>query len=160
MRKPPPLPEGSTEKLRVALKGARTKSQYQQVLCLWLRAVLQMNSDLIGIALGLTACGVRGVWTRYLHEGEAMFERPGKGGPHRQNLTREAEREFLDRLLKQTLPANAVMDARFIQEAYERLLDRPVTYSVIRRLLKRHGWRPVQLGHIATPRGWAAAKIR
>lgn len=59
MRKPPPLPEGSKEKLRVALKRARTKGQYQLVLCLRLRAALQMSSDQIGVALGLTGSGVR-----------------------------------------------------------------------------------------------------
>ena len=51
------------------------------------------------------------------------------------------------------------MSTLFIQQAYEELVGHPVTYSVIHRMLKRHGWRYVKLRHVATPQGWAAAKL-
>jgi hypothetical protein len=159
MRKPPPLPPGSKEKLYLALKSAHTKAEYRMVLCLWLRAALQMTSEQIAIALGLSRRGVLGIQAGYLHEGEAMFKRAGKGGRHRQNLSVAAERAFLDGLLERTKPANAIMNTMFIQQAYEDLVGRPVTYSVIYRMLKRHDWRYVKMRHVATPRGWAAAKL-
>src|SRR5215469_7106579 len=56
-RKPPPLPEGSIEKLRLALKTTRTKGQYQKALCLWMRAALRMNADQIAVALGMSGSG-------------------------------------------------------------------------------------------------------
>jgi hypothetical protein len=159
MRKSRALPEGSTEILREAMKAARTKGQYQQVLCLWLRAIFHLNSEQTALATGLTPRGVRAIWMRFRHEGPAMFKRPGKGGRHRENLSRAEERAFLDRLLVETQPANAVMSTLFIQEAYEKALGRAVSYSVVRRLLKRHDWRPIDLGHVATPQRWAAAEL-
>jgi len=158
MRKPPPLPPGSTQKLRVALRTARTKAQYQRVLCLWLRDTFQMNSESVALAVGLTGGGVRQIWADYLHEGEVVFRKAGKGGRHRENLSRQAEREFLDGLIRETLPANAIMSTLFVQEAYEKMVGHPVSYSVIYRLLKRHEWRFVKMRHVATPQGWAAAK--
>jgi transposase len=159
MRKPPRLPEGSKEKLYVALKKSRTKGQYQKVLCLWMRAALEMTSDQIALALGMSPWGVRKIQARWLHAGEAIFKEPGKGGAHRRRLTKKAEREFLERLLKEALPANAVMNTVFIQEAYEKMVGHPVEYSVVYRLLKRHGWRPVRRVDMRTPREWAAAKL-
>jgi transposase len=159
MRKPPKLPEGSKEKLYVALKSARTKGRYQKVLCLWMRAALDMNSDKIALALGMSATGVRKIQARWLQVGEAVFKERGKGGAHRRHLTEQAEREFLDRLLREALPANAVMNTAFIQEAYEKMVGYPVAYSVIHRLLKRHGWRPVRRVDMRTPQQWAAARV-
>jgi transposase len=159
MRKPPRLPEGSKEKLRLALKSARTKGQYQKVLCLWMRAALDMTSHQIALALGMSPTGVRKIQARWLQVGDAVFKEPGKGGAHRRHLTKEAEREFLDRLVKETLPGNAVMNTVFIQEAYEKMVGHPVAYSVIYRLLKRHGWRPVRSVDMRTPQRWAAARV-
>jgi transposase len=159
MHKPRPLPEGSKEKLRVALKSARTKGQYQRVLCVWMRAVLDMPSHQIAVALGMSHWGVRKIQARWLHVGEAILKEPGKGGAHRRRLTKEVEREFLDRLLKELLPANAVMNTLFIQEAYEKMVGHPVAYSVIYRMLKRHGWRAVRSLEMRTPQRWAAAKL-
>ena len=158
MRKPPPLPEGSKDRLRVALKSARTKGQYQKALCLWMRAALDMTSDRIALALGMSAHGVRQIQARWLRLGEATFKEPGKGGAHRRRLAKETERAFLDRLLKEALPANAVMNTVYIQLAYEKMVGHPVAYSVVYRLLKRHGWRPVRAVDMRTPRNWAAAR--
>lgn len=159
MRKPPPLPEGSKEKLHAALKRARTKGQYQMVLCLWLRAALELTSGQIALALGMSSSGVRRIQARWAQLGEAMFNKPGKGGPHHRHLPKKLERAFLDRLLKTTLPANAIMNTRFIQEAYETMTGQPVSSSAIYRMLKRHGWRPVAEVDMATPQRWAAARL-
>jgi Phage integrase family len=154
MRRPPPLPEGSKEKLAVALKSARTKSQFQLVQCLWLRAALQMNAQQVALALGWTPSGVWRVWSRYLREGEAMFQRPGKGGRRHQNLSIKAEREFLNGLLFQSEPGQRLMDSRFIQQACERMVGHTVSVSAVHRMLKRHGWRPVDRAQIMMPRSW------
>jgi transposase len=159
MRKPRPLPEGSKEKLRLALRSARTKGQYQRVLCVWMRAALHMTSDQIAVALGMSCWGVRKIQARFLHVGEAILKEPGKGGAHHRRLTKEVEREFLDRLLKESLPANAVMNTLFIQQAYEKMVGHPVAYSVVYRMLKRHGWRAVRSVDMRTPQRWAAAKL-
>ena len=66
MRRPPPLPEGSRQKLYAALKSARTKGQYQKALCLWMRAALDMPSHQIALALGMNPTGVRKIQARSL----------------------------------------------------------------------------------------------
>lgn len=43
-------------------------------------------------------------------------------------MTKEAEREFLSKVLEETRP-NAVIDARFIQEAYEKRLGHAVRHG-------------------------------
>lgn len=153
------LAEGSTEQLRAAFRIVRTKEQFRHLLCLWLRAALHLRSEQIALALDMAPGTVRRVQARFPREGVEMFKKPAKGGRRRQNLTVAAERAFLDRLLKETQPANAILDARFVQEQYERMMGRAVTGSVVYRVLRRHGWRRVMMGAISTPRAWAAAKL-
>jgi hypothetical protein len=69
------------------------------------------------------------------------------------------ERAFLDRLVKMTLPANAIMNTRFVQEEFEKMVGHPVAYTVIYRMLKRHDWRPVRDIHMATPPRWEAPQF-
>jgi transposase len=158
MRKPPRLPLSSKQQLYTALKTARTKGRYQMALCLWLREEFQMNSDQVARALGMSGSGVRKIQARYRHKGEAIFKEPGKGGPHHRRLAKKVERAFLDRLVRMTLPANAIMNTRFVQEVYEKMVGHPVSYSVIYRLLKRHGWRPTGEVDMITPQ-WEAARM-
>lgn len=158
-RNPPPLPEGTREQLQAAFKVVRTKEQYRRLLCLWLRAALRMTSKEIAFATGLTPSAVRRVQRRFYREGVDMFRRPGRGGRHRQHLSIEAERRFLERLLRETQPANALLQARFIQEEFEKMVGRAVTSSVVYRMLRRHNWRRLITGRVATPHGWAAAKL-
>ena len=155
MRRPPPFPEGSKEKLSAALKSARTKGQYQLVLCLWLREALRMSAPQVALATGMTVSGVWHIWSRYLQKGEVIFKEAGRGGRHRQNLSLKAERDFLNGLLYFSEVGQTTIDTRAIQEAYERLRGRPVSVSVVHRLLKRHGWRPVDRSQIRLPQGWA-----
>ena len=75
MRTPKPLPEGSNEKLAMALKLAKTKGEFQRVQCLWLRASLGLSADKVATAIGWHAGSVRKLQARYLREGEAVPER-------------------------------------------------------------------------------------
>ena len=157
MAKLVPMPEGAAERLRLELKKARTKGQYQRVLCVWLRA-LGVPSRQVARILDWNPVAVRQLQARYLHEGEAAFEGRGRGGRHHQNLTVGDEREFLAGLLNEMRP-DATLSARFIQEAYERRLGKPVADTVIYRLLKRHRWRRLAQGEMQPPR-WAPYESR
>jgi len=148
------LPEGSRQKLLAALRKARTKGQYRLVLCLWLREVLRMNSRQVALALDMSTSGVKNVWWHYRQKGEALFKERGRGGRRHQNLSLKAEREFLNGLMMQSTPGERVMDTRFIQQAYEKYVGRPVAASVIYGLMKRHDWRPVDRTQFRMPRGW------
>jgi hypothetical protein len=160
MPKAKPLPEGSIGRLRLELKRARTKGQHQLVLCVWMRAVLHLKSDVIALALDMTGQAVRKIHMDYLRDGEAIFKKSGKGGRHRQNLSVPAERAFLERVLHAAEPASALLEVRHIHDAYEEMLGRAVSSSVIYRLLRRHNWRRMSSGLVAPPqKGWAAARL-
>lgn len=157
MPKPLPIPPEAAECLRLWLKKARTKPQYERVLCCWLRVAFKMHSRQIGQILDWAPDAVRNVQRRYLHEGEAAFKGPGRGGRHHQHLTKEAEREFLTGLLEETRP-QVILDTRVIQQAYEKRVGHPVADTVIYRLLKRWRWRREAKGTVTAP-PWAPAGI-
>ena len=159
MRGAKPISPERKQELYFALKNARTKGQHQAVLCLWLRAALRLTARQIALGLGMSVSGVEKVQARYHREGAAMFKRPGKGGRRHEHMSQDAEHDFLAELLNEAQPANALMGAHFIQEAYEKRLGHPVAVSVVYRMLKRHNWRPVKLGAVAPPQGWAAARL-
>jgi transposase len=95
MRPPRPFPEGSAERLEQALRGARSKAEFQRVQCVWLRAALGLNANQVAQALGWRPTSVRRLQAQFLRQGEGLWDRPGRGGRHRQNLTREEEARLL-----------------------------------------------------------------
>lgn len=140
MRPPRPFPEGMLERLQLALKEARTKSQFQQVQCLWLRAALGLNANQIAQALGWQASSVRRLQARYWREGEALWQRRTRGGRRHQNLTLAEERRLLkDRLAR--AERGGSFNVSRVHEAYEQAVGHPVCKSTVYRMLARHGWR-------------------
>jgi transposase len=157
MPKPLPIPEGTVEKLRLELKKARTKEHYRRLLCVWMRVALGMHSREIGRILDWGPEMVRYVQRTYFRGGEAALRDSARGGRRHQNMTKQAEHEFLARLLEETRP-NAILNVRYIQLAYEKRVGHAVSDSVIYRLLKRHDWRRLACGHVLVPR-WAPARL-
>ena len=142
MRTPKPLPEGSNEKLVMALKLAKTKGEFQRVQCLWLRASLGLSADKVAIAIGWHTGSVRKLQARYLREGEAVLKGTGRGGRYYQNLTLEEERQLLQEFLAQS-EKGGILEVSRVKAAYEKVLGRKVPKSTIYRMLARHGWRKV-----------------
>ncbi|HEY6290585.1 MAG TPA: hypothetical protein VI455_03360 [Terriglobia bacterium] len=135
-----PFAEGSKEKLRVALKRAQTKAQFQTVQCLWLRAALGLNAEQVAIALGWTAGAVRKLQSQYLRKGEAVLEGPGRGGRRRQLLGLHGEYNLLRRLRKEAWPSG-VLEFRKIHAEMEKAAGRELLPSTVNKILERHGWR-------------------
>jgi transposase len=158
MPKPLPIPEGAAEQLRLELKKSRTKEHYRRALAVWMRVALGMPAHKIARILDWSPETVRLLQRRFLREGAVVLEGSGRwGGRRRANMTQKAEREFLSKALEETRP-NAVIDARFIQEAYEKRVGHAVADTVIYRLLRRHGWRRLTEGRVLTAR-WAASRV-
>lgn len=152
-----PVPEGAAERLRLELKKTRTKAQYMRVLCVWLRFGQGMPGREIAKVLDWNESAVRRIHADYLHGGEAVLQRAGRGGRRNEYLSRRAELAFLKRLLEKTRH-NAVVDIGDIQEAYEKRVGHPVSDTAVYRLLKRHGWRRKAQGEALVPR-WEAARL-
>ena len=142
MRKPLPLPDGSESLLKERLKQAKTKSEYQRVLCLLLRATTQLNPDKISEMLDWNVGTVRRIQSEFIRKGDSIFSIAERGGRHNQHLTIEEE----DRLLApfmEAARAGGVIVATDIKKQYEEVVGRKVPKSTIYRLLARHDWRQI-----------------
>jgi transposase len=93
-------------------------------------------------ALGWQVNSVRPVHSDYLRQGESVLPSKPSGGRHRQNLTREQEKELLTPFLEQAA-AGGVLVVAPVPAAYETALGRPVHHSVVYRALHRQGWRKI-----------------
>ena len=142
MRTPQPLPDGAAERLAAMLKEAKRKADYQRIQCVWLRAALGLGAAQIAMALGWQVGSVRQVHSDYLRHGESVLQGKPSGGRHRQNLTREQEKELLTPFLEQAA-AGGVLVVAPVQAAYEAAVGRAVHHSVVYRALPRHGWRKI-----------------
>ena len=90
MRKPNPLPDGTAERLKELLKQAKTKSEFQRIQAVYLRAATSMTTESIAEATGWHPGTVRNVQSGFLRQGEAIFQVSPRGR-HRENLSVEEE---------------------------------------------------------------------
>src|ERR1035441_3953191 len=128
MRPPRSLPEGSVERLEQALRGARSKAEFQRVQCVWLRAALGLNANQVAQALGWRPTSVRRLQAQFLQQGEGFLERRERGGRRHQNLTREEEA----RLLQSFLPPaeqGGLLEVSRVKQAYEQAVGHVVPKS-------------------------------
>ena len=119
MRKPVPLPAGARESLEQLLKKVTTKTQFQRVQCLWLRAALNLSSHDVALAIGWRASSVRHLQAQYLKKGEPVLEASKRGGRYRANMTADEERLFLSSFLKKSARGEILVVSE-IKEAYEK----------------------------------------
>ena len=142
MRKPLPLPNGSEALLKARIKQAKTKSEYQRVLCLFLRAKTELNPEQIAEMLGWNIGTVRRIQSEFIRKGDSVFCISDRGGRHNQHLTIEEEDRFLAPFIE-VAHAGGVIVATDIKRKYEELVGRKVPKSTIYRLLARHDWRQI-----------------
>ncbi|HEY6292171.1 MAG TPA: helix-turn-helix domain-containing protein [Terriglobia bacterium] len=134
-----PWAESSVERLRAALKKARSADELREVLCVWLRVALGLSVSQIATALGWTRSYVHRLQGRFLREGEAVLTRPGSGGRRHSILSQEQEYALLRRLRLEAFPGG-VLEYRAIHRAVEQEAGRKVAPSTVTRMLTRHGW--------------------
>lgn len=142
MRKPLRLPNGSESLLKAKLKQAKTKSEYQRVLCVFLRATTDLNPEHIAEMLSWNTGTVRRIQSEYIRKGDSIFCISDRGGRHNQHLTIEQEDSFLAPFIE-AAHAGGVIVATDIKKRYEELVGRKVPKSTIYRLLARHDWRQI-----------------
>jgi transposase len=94
MRTPKPIPKGADESLKRLLQETKTKSDYQRVMAVWLRACLKVTASQIATALGWSTSSVHRIHSKYFQQGESALLGVGRGG-RRQNLSLEQEESML-----------------------------------------------------------------
>jgi transposase len=142
MRKPAPLPPGSKEILEQLLKKVKTKTQFQRVQCLWLRASLGLSSHDVAVAIGWNTSSVRHLQALFLKEGETVLQVSKRGGRYRANITTDEENSFLASFLEKSVRGEILVVSE-IKNAYEKIVGHTVPKSTIYRMLARHGWRKI-----------------
>lgn len=140
MTRPYLIPEGSKEKLKAALKSARSADVLRRVLyasgCGWnsvwapLKSRPRWDGPCAPCAICKGSIGERA--TR-------LFEGPGKGG--RRNELMSTRQEFaLLRSIRQDAFPSGVISYQDVHQAVEKAVGRRVDFSTVHRMLKRHGW--------------------
>jgi transposase len=135
-----PFPPDCLPKLREQVIKSRSKWQIQRALCLLLRAQYHLPSWQIAELIGWNLESVRRMQRRYLHEGDAVFHTPGRGGRRKELLSIHQERRLLRSLRREIWPLETV-DVAALRKAYEKAVGHAVTPSTVYRMLARHGWR-------------------
>jgi len=142
MRKPRPVPQEAVESLGKRLKDAETKSEFQRVQCVWLRASLHLSASEVAVAIGWHPNSVKKFQAKYFLEGESALAVSKSGGRYRQNMTLEEEVCFLAPFFEKAIEGGVIV-ANEVKVAYEREVGRKVPKSTIYRMLGRHDWRKI-----------------
>jgi hypothetical protein len=142
---PRPLPEGSIERLRAAIKKARTKDQYRRVLAIWLRASLGLNSLQVATALGWRRDYVKKLQNRYFREGEAVFRGKAGGDSLPDPLLRARARALLDDLAYFREKHGLRLTLRAVKAECGAALGHPISTGTAYRAIRLHGWRAAEL---------------
>jgi transposase len=142
MRTPKPMPKGAEESLKRLMQKTKTKSDYQRVMAVWLRASLKVSASQIATALGWSTSSVHRIHSKYFQQGESALLGVGRGGRRRQNLSLEQEESMLSTFF-QRAQSGGVLVVSEIKSTYEELVGHPVHKSTVYRMLKRHGWRKI-----------------
>jgi transposase len=134
--------KGAAEKLKTALKQAKTKSEFQRIQCLWLRASLGLNADQVAQAVGWLPASVRRLQAQYLKKGEILLKSAGRGGRRHQNLTRQEEQDLLERFTVKA-KRGGMLEVSPVKLAYEKAVGHAVPKSTVYRMLARQEWRKI-----------------
>jgi hypothetical protein len=142
MRPQRSIDEESKTSLKGLLKNTRTKTDFQRVQSIWLRAEFGMDSNQVARAVGYKATTVRILWSQYFARGEEVLISQGSGGRRRSNLNLEEEQRLLDSFLEKA-KSGGVLIVSAIKAAYEEAVSHRVPKSTVYRMLARHGWRKI-----------------
>jgi len=142
MRRPISFPEETAERLKTLLKQAKSKSEFQRIQAVYLRAATEMTTEDIAAALAWHPGTVRNIHSAFLRSGEEAFQVSSRGGRHRENLSFSEEEALLEQFLE-TADDGGVIVVSGIKAAYEQKLGRQVPKSTVYRMLARHDWRQI-----------------
>ena len=129
-------------RLAERLKQASSHSEYQRIQCVLIRATLGSSAAQIAQLLGWSTATVHVMHSRWVKEGDAIFDVRGRGGRRRQLLSVEQEQELLAPFVERAA-AGGMLTVAEIQAALQEELGKLVAPSTVYRLLGRHGWRKV-----------------
>jgi len=129
-----------TFQVQHALRAARSKSEFQRILCIWLKMSFSFTSEQLAIAIGRSPVFVRKIQSRFAKESIQCFAEKNKGGRKREYMSFGREEQILTKFRRQAQRGLAI-DVQAIRKAYELSVGKAVSPSTIYRLIARHGLR-------------------
>jgi transposase len=142
MRRPTLLPEETAEHLKLLLKQAKTKSEFQRIQAVYLRVATNMKIEDIADALGWHPGTVRNIQSAFLRKGTETFHIALRCGRRRENLSIEEEDALLAPFLSDAVEGGEIVVSE-IKAAYEQKFGQSVHTSTVYRILSRHNWRKI-----------------
>ncbi len=143
------------ELLRILREEARNARRYRRLLCVGLKP--HLTTAKIASILSLDVQTVRNIYCKYRNCGgaKALIGSDGRGGRHRENMSRDDELAMLN---KSCLPGTRNIRDRILIETLKSNYKKAVNSrtaplnSTIYRLLKRHGCLRVSAGLFKLPK--------
>jgi transposase len=124
------------------LKKAKGRSEFQRIQCVLIRATLGSTAAEIARLLGWSTATVHVIHSRWVKEGDTIFNLKAKGGRRNQHLTAEEEAAFLQPFLAKA-ETGGILNAMEIKAAFEAKVGKTVAKSTIYRMLERCDWRKI-----------------
>ena len=133
----------TVEHAKVLAAQAQTADELRYAQAVLLPALMDATLEQTAAALGVGRATV----TRYQAKVRRGLARPGQpqpqwGGRRHAAMTPEEEREFLEPWAQLSAEGGMLVVSP-LRAALAQKLGRPVTHSVVYRMLARHGWRKV-----------------
>lgn len=143
MRKPKLINNDEINKLKNLLKKSKTKSEFQHIQCILIRALFPgMTALEIANLVALSESSVWRIHSEYYHQGVEIISMDKRGGRYRENLTIEQETDLLKPFFQKAISSGVIV-IKDVKLAYENLIGQSVADSTIYRMLDRHGWRKI-----------------
>jgi transposase len=143
MSRPKTIDTDLVAKAEHTLQHSSAPEEMRQALAVLLPAKALMTVEQTAAFLGVGRATVNRLQTRF--RTDQSPDRPTRktwGGRRRSLLTEEEERDFLEQWVQEAARGGVLVISP-IRAALAQRLGKPVTYSVVNRLLARHGWRKV-----------------
>ena len=139
------FPHLNVETVKQKLKTLKKHWERQKWLVIYNAMVDPRPAEDIALHVGVSKGFVRKVIQQYNRQGEAALLTPGKGGRRHCYLSREQEKQLIERFKTKAVKGH-IATAKQIKLAYEQQVGHQVHQTTIYRLLKRHQ------GHKIVPR--------
>ncbi len=137
------LPEGTAQRLELLLAKTKEAEVLRRVQAIYLRARHGFFPKQIAAITGYSVGTVHNLHSRYLKEGDRIFNLGRSGGRNAAHMTPSEERAFLEPFTGAG-DAGAILEVGPIHKAHCAALGRDIPLSTTYRLLHRHGWRKIQ----------------
>ena len=133
------FPEGTAQRLEGILAKTKEADVLRRVQAIYLRARHGFLPEQIARITGYSVGTVHNLHSRYLKEGDCIFDLGKPGGRNAAHMTPDEERAFLEPFAGKG-DVGGILEVGPVHKAHCAALGRDIPLSTTYRLLHRHGW--------------------